>query len=272
MGSRYSRYMWYYHNMERFQQLLREIDELHTVYLAKRPLSDEERAARYEELRIKWTYNSNAIEGNSLTLGETAFYLREGLTSEGKPLIDYLDARNHAEAIDWLKTIAKKDKPITGGIIKDLNELLHKGITERPAMGADGKQVMRQIHPGTYKTQPNHVITLSGEIHYYVEPLQVPGEVEKLVQTIATKEGSMNPVELSALVHYEMSRIHPFDDCNGRGARLLMNLILMRADFPPIIIKMEERRRYLESLEAADKGNREPFYVFITEHVKEVLT
>src|SRR3989338_5682143 len=112
--------------MNRFQQLLREIDELHALYSKKRPLSDDERAARYEELRIKWTYNSNAIEGNSLTLGETAFYLREGLTSEGKPLIDYLEARNHADAIDWLKTIAQKDKPITEGVVKDLNALLHK--------------------------------------------------------------------------------------------------------------------------------------------------
>jgi Fic family protein len=257
--------------MQQFQQLLREIDELHTVYIAKRPLSDEERAARYEELRIKWTYNSNAIEGNSLTLGETAFYLREGLTSEGKPLIDYLEARNHAEAIDWLKSLTDKNKPITEGIIKDLNALLHKGITERPAMGADGKQVMRQIHPGMYKTQPNHVITLSGEIHYYVEPLQVPGEMEKLARTIAAEERAMHPVELSALVHYEISRIHPFDDCNGRGARLLMNLILMRSDFPPIVIKMEERRRYLETLEAADKGEREPFYIFIAEHIKQAL-
>lgn len=257
--------------MEHFQQLLREIDELHALYLKKRPLSDEERAARYEELRLKWTYNSNALEGNSLTLGETAFYLREGLTSEGKPLVDYLEARNHAEAIDWLNSIAQKDKPITEGIIKDFNALLHKGITERPAMGADGKHIMRQIRPGVYKTQPNHVITLSGEIHYYTDPLQVPGEMEKLVRTIAAEEGKMHPVELSALTHYEITRIHPFDDCNGRGARLLMNLILMRADFPPIVIKMEERRRYLETLEAADGGDREPFYVFIVEHVKEAL-
>ncbi len=257
--------------MEQFQQILREIDELFAAYRARRPLSDEERAARYEELRTKWTYNSNALEGNSLTLGETAFYLREGLTAEGKPLIDYLEARNHAEAIDWLKTITQKEKPITEGIIKDINALLHQGITERPAMGAEGKQVMRQINPGAYKTQPNHVLTLSGEIHYYVEPLQVPGEMEKLIQMITMEEGKMHPVELSALIHYEITRIHPFDDCNGRGARLLTNLILMRSDYPPIIIKMEERRRYLEVLEIADRGNRDPFYVFIAEHVKEAL-
>ena len=257
--------------MEQLQRLLMEVDELFAAYRARRPLSDEERAARYEELRTKWTYNSNAIEGNSLTLSETVFYLREGLTSEGKPLIDYLETRNHAEAIDWLKNIVNKNKPITGGVIKDLNALLHKGITERPAMGTGGKQVMRQIHPGTYKTQPNHVITLSGEIHYYVEPLQVTGEMEKLVQTIAAEEAKMHPMELSALVHYEITRIHPFDDCNGRGARLLMNLILMRSDYPPIIIKMEERRRYIEMLEAADRGDRKPFYLFIAEHVKETL-
>ena len=249
----------------------RQIDELCERYLARRPLSDEERTARYEELRIKWTYNSNAIEGNSLTLGETAFYLREGLTSEGKPLIDYLETRNHAEAIDWLKTIAKKDKPITEGVVKDLNALLNKGITERPTRGVDGGQVMRKISPGAYKTQPNHVVTLSGEIHYYVDPLQVKGEMEKLIQTITVEESKMHPVELAALIHYEITRIHPFDDCNGRGARLIMNLILMRSDFPPIVIRMEEKRRYLELLETADQGEREPFYIFIAEHVKEAL-
>lgn len=257
--------------MEKFRKILGEIDGLFEAYKNKQPLGGDERAALYEKLRLEWTYNSNAIEGNSLTLGETAFYLREGLTSEGKPLIDYLEAKNHAEAIDWLFEIVKQKRPITEGFIKDLNALLHKGITERPARGADGIMIMRKISPGEYKKQPNHVLTISGEIHYYVEPIKVPEEMEKLVREIQEQEGRMHPVELAALAHHEFTRIHPFDDCNGRAARILLNLILMRAGFPSVVIKVEERRRYLEALEEADRGDREPFYLFITEHVKKSL-
>lgn len=257
--------------MQTFQDTLVEIDKLYEQYKTKRPLSREVKEARFEKLRLEWTYNSNAIEGNSLTLGETAFYLREGLTSEGKPLIDYLEARNHAEAIDWLFDIVQDKRLITEGFIKDLNALLHKGISERPARGAGGNMVMRKITPGAYKRQPNHVLTLSGEIHYYVDPLQVPGEMEKLVSMIGKKENNMHPVELASYTHYEITRIHPFDDCNGRIARLLLNLILMRSGYPPIVIKMEERRAYLEALEKADKGNKEPFYLFVTEHVQQSL-
>jgi Fic family protein len=257
--------------MEKFREILHEVDRLLEEYKQRKPLSEDERAALYEKLRLEWTYNSNAIEGNSLTLGETAFYLREGLTSEGKPLVDYLEAKNHAEAVDWLFRIVKEERPITEGFIKELNALLHKGITERPARGEGGEILMRKISPGEYKKQPNHVLTASGKIHYYVEPLKVPEEMEKLMKMINAKDTMMHPVELAAVAHYEISRIHPFDDCNGRVARILLNLILMRSGFPPVVIKMEERRKYLESLGQADEGDREQFYLFIAENVASAL-
>lgn len=257
--------------MLKFHGLLKEITQLFAVYQAKRPLTQEERAAQYEKLRLEWTYHSNALEGNALTLSETQFYLREGLTSEGKPLQDFLAAKNHAEAIDWLFEYAQARRPITEGFIKDLNALLHKGITQQTVLGWGGQRIAREIHPGAYKTQPNHVLTLAGEIHYYVDPLQVHDEMERLIKTITEKEDKMHPVELASAVHYEFTRIHPFDDCNGRGARLLLNLLLMRAGYPPIVIKIEERRRYIEVLEAGDKGNREPFYSFVAEHVRQTL-
>lgn len=257
--------------MHQLQRMLKEVDRLFADYQVRRPLSEEERGARYEQLRLEWTYHSNALEGNSLTLGETAFYLREGLTSEGKPLIDYLEARNHAEAIDWLAQIVRQQVPLSEGLIKDLNALLHKGITERPALGAGGQQIMRQITPGAYKRQANHVLTLSGKIHYYVDPLQVPAEMATLVQWVADEEQKTHPVRLAAGVHYEITRIHPFDDCNGRVSRLLLNLILMRAEFPPIVIKTEERRQYLTALETADAGNPEPFYCFVADHARDAL-
>ena len=258
--------------MENFYNLLKEIDVLFREHQNRQTLSYDERKARYEKLRLEWTYNSNAIEGNSLSLSETSFYLREGLTSEGKPLIDYLEAKNHAEAIDWLQNVVKEKSPISEGFIKELNALLHKGISERPAVDPTGERVARHISPGEYKKQPNHVLTLSGEIHYYVQPLKVPDEMRELVSLINESKNGVHVVKLAADAHYELTRIHPFDDCNGRTARILLNLILMRAEYPAIVIKMEERRRYLEFLEEADKGNREPFSVFVGEHVKSALT
>ncbi len=257
--------------MDFFRQKLKEIDGLFAAYKNRRPLSEDAKAALQEKLRLEWTYNSNAIEGNSLSLGETAFYLREGLTSEGKPLVDYLEAKNHAEAIDWLMQIVQKQQPISEGMLKELNALLHRGITERPARGANGQTIMRKIMPGAYKLQPNHVLTLAGEIHHYVDPLQVPVAMEKLVAMIGREEKNIHPIELAAAAHYEITRIHPFDDCNGRVSRLLLNLILMRSGFPPIVIKMEERREYLEALEKADHGEREPFYLFVARHAAEAL-
>ena len=258
--------------MEHFRETLPEIDHLFLIYKQRGPLAEEEQTAYYEKLRLEWTYHSNALEGNSLNLGETAFYLREGLTSEGKPLIDYLEVKNHAEAIEWLFDVVQKKIPITESFFKELNALLHRGITERPALGGQGQKIMRKITPGIYKQMPNHVLTLSGKIHHYVEPLQVPGEMEKLIKYLRHQEGKQHPVELASYIHYEFTRIHPFDDCNGRISRMLLNLILMRAYYPPIVIKIEERRRYLEFLEKADAGDREPFYLFIANHVKLSLT
>ena len=249
-----------------------EITNLFEAYQTRRPLTDEQKTALYEKLRLEWTYHSNALEGNSLTLGETVFYLREGLTSEGKPLVDYLETKNHAEAVDWLFRFVKSGEPIMEGFIKDLNTLLHKGITERPARGSDGQTIMRPITPGVYKRQPNHVLTLTGQIHEYVEPIHVHDQMQKLVASIDAQEGQLHPVELAAHVHYEITRIHPFDDCNGSSARLLLNLILLRAGYPPIVIKTEERRVYLETLEKADQGNRNPWLMFVIEHVKQALT
>lgn len=249
-----------------------EITNLFEAYQTRRPLTDEQQTALYEKLRLEWTYHSNALEGNSLTLGETAFYLREGLTSEGKPLVDYLETKNHAEAVDWLFQFVKSAEPITEGFIKDLNALLHKGITQRPARGVNGQTIMRPITPGVYKTQPNHVLTLTGQIHEYVEPIHVHDQMQKLVAFIEVHEGQLHPVELAAHIHYEITRIHPFDDCNGRTARLLLNLILLRAGYPPIVIKTEERRVYLETLEKADQNDRTPWLMFVIGHVKQALT
>jgi Fic family protein len=217
-----------------------------------------------EKLRITWTYDSNAIEGSTLSYGDTLFFLREGLTIEGKPFKDFVDAKNHAQAIDFLHDVVSNNRTISEGVIKELNALLLKGIDSTPALNEQGQKVQKPATPGAYKKQPNHVLQSDGSIHHYVDPLHVSSEMGKLCDWVAEQTGKLHDIVIAALAHYNMVRIHPFDDGNGRGARILMNLILMKAGYPPAIVKNEKRRKYLDALQEADNGNLEPFVEFIT--------
>ena len=240
-----------------------KIGDLQEKINAHKPFAKELLQAWQEKLRIDWTYNSNAIEGNTLTYGETAFFLREGLTSEGKPLKDYLEAKNHAEAIDWLRDFVHSKRRLSEGFIKQLHALLLKGVEFTYAKAANGDLIKKPLTPGKYKTRPNHVLTLSGKIHKYTDPIHVKDEMEALLKWFK-KEKKTHIIEKASLFHYKFAAIHPFDDGNGRMARLLMNLILMQAEYPPCIIKMAHRRKYLEALELADsEKNMIPFIEFI---------
>jgi Fic family protein len=116
-----------------------------------------------------------------------------------------------------------------------------------------------------YKRLPNHVLQADGTIHHYTEPRQVPDEMEKLCQWINDNLAKQHPFITSAIAHYNLVRIHPFDDGNGRGARILMNLILIKKGYPPAIIRNEQRRHYLNALHEADKGQIEAFLRFIAD-------
>ncbi len=238
---------------------------------ALRPLNESQEKGIQERLRIEWTYNSNALEGNTLTFGETLFFLREGLTSEGRPLKDYLEAQNHAEAIQGLEEIINSERPLTESVIKELHAVLMKGMEFSLAKGGHGQLVQKPIHPGKYKLLPNHVLTFSGRIHHYVEPIHVKEEMEKLL-TWYHDAKELDPLEKAATFHYRFVAIHPFDDGNGRMARLLMNLILMKAGYPPCIIKMIHRKSYLKALEAVDlKKMLEPFIEFVSQELTDTL-
>lgn len=239
------------HDSPQVLKELKKIDDLHRKIDTFRPFSRELLALWQERLRIDWTYNSNAIEGNTLTYGETAFFLREGLTSEGKPLKDYVEAKNHAEAIDYLQEVVKSKKALTESFIKELHGLLLRDIDHTVAMGAGGKLIHKPLNAGKYKVRPNHMLTLSGTIHRYAEPIKALDEMQNLLRWL-TEDKKLHPVERAALFHYRFVCIHPFDDGNGRMARLLMNLLLMQAGYPPCVVRNSKRREYLQSLEHAD--------------------
>lgn len=245
------------------QKQLTQVDQQRAQIEAQKPFNPELWIAIQQSLRIDWTVDSNALEGSSLTRGETLFFLQEGLTVEGKPFKDFLDARNHAEAIDFVYQVVKDERSITPGLLKEINALLLSGVTHTEAMNEHGQRVKKPVQPGEYKRLPNHVLQPNGSIHFYVDPLQVSNEVEFLCGWIQEKLETQHILMTAALAHYNFVRIHAFDDGNGRGARLLMNLLLIRKGYPPAVIRRETRRKYLETLSEADQGRLEPFVQFI---------
>lgn len=221
------------------------------------------KATLHQKLRSLWTYHSNAIEGSTLSLSDTIFFLKEGITVEGKPLKDFLDAKNHAEAIDYMYDIVAEKKSINSYLLKSINAILLQGISSTPAMDTLGRKVNKPLIAGDYKKMPNHVLQSDNTIHRYVEPLFVQEEMENFFEWIESNLQVNHPVITASVAHYNMVRMHPFDDGNGRGARILMNLILLRKQFSVAVIKTEDRRKYLECLKQADRGNIDPFIQFI---------
>lgn len=250
--------------LSEIQESLSSIDALKIRIDSEKLSRKEEWIAIQEKLRIDWTYDSNAIEGSSLTRGETLFFLKEGLTVEGKPLKDFLDARNHAEAIDWLYEIITDRRPVTQGLIKEMNALLLSGLIYTPAINENGQRIRKPANPGKYKVLPNHVLKTDRTIHFYTDPIHVPDEMEILCRWISQNIENRHPVIVASIAHYNMVRIHPFDDGNGRGARILMNLILIKKGYPVAIIKNENRRKYLAALNQADKGDINPFLTMVS--------
>lgn len=218
-----------------------------------------------DKLILDWTYNSNAIEGSSLTKDETLFFLQTGLTVEGKPLKDFLDARNHFDAVEYLLEIIRQDRAISTSVLKEFNALLLTGLTSTPALDQFGNRTSKPATPGEYKKNPNHVLQNDGTIHRYADPLQVPAEMEFLCEWIHRQREALHPEIIASIAHYNFVRIHPFDDGNGRGARILMNLILMQSGFQPAVIKNERRREYIAALTDADKGSIRSFILFVLE-------
>lgn len=257
---------------EESARLIQAVDQQKAEIDHHKSLRKDIWATLQKKLKVDWTYDSNAIEGSTLTRGETGFFLEYGLTVEGKPFKDFLDARNHAEAIDYLYAIIKEERPLTQGVIKEFNALLLSGVTTTPAVNQEGKRIEKPARPGEYKTLPNHVLQPDGTMFYYVEPLQVPGEMAQLIQWIHRHTDLHHPAVVGAVAHYNLVRIHPFDDGNGRVSRLLMNLILIQKRFSPAIVRMEQRRNYLDGLKAADQGDLNPFIEFILKSLQETQT
>ena len=232
----------------RIQEKKKKLDSL-------RPLNKFQLSKIKEQLEIEYIYNSTSIEGNTLTLNETRMVLQEGITIGRKSLREYLDVTNQKEALTWIEEfIKKKKKDIKETDILILHKITLKGISDYWA--------------GRYKTSQNRIL---GSKLKTTPPYKVHNEMQNLVYLINKNPNKYNIVELAAIAHHELVRIHPFVDGNGRCARLLTNLILMRTGYPPIIIKNKDRKKYFDVLEKAHFGDLRPFVNFIAQLTDSAL-
>ena len=230
-----------------------EVDSLKKELDSKRPIPKETLKSLRESINLEWTYNSNGIEGNTLTLRETQVVL-EGITVGGKSIKEHLEAINHEKAILFLDDLVKDNEPISEWNIKNIHQLILKNIDNENA--------------GRYRKEN---VTIKGATHIPPDYLKVPELMEKLILTYNTWS-EYHPIIQAALLHGELVKIHPFVDGNGRTSRLLMNLVLMNNGYNPVIIKKESRLKYYEALDKAHTtGNYTDFIKLITKLEIEML-
>lgn len=223
------------------------IDDKKSILDSKRPLSTEVLKNLKKYFDVELTYNSNAIEGNTLTITETKVILEEGLTiGGGKSLREHLEVINHQEAINYIEDIVTQNIDISERVIKDLHAIILKSIDNKNA--------------GVYRK--NNVL-ISGSKHRPVEYMLVEEKMQELVQWYNEMKNQLHPVELAALFHFKYVYIHPFIDGNGRTARLLMNLILLRNGYPIAVIKNEDRSEYMKALEVASVEGKTTTFIEI---------
>ncbi|MBS5724631.1 MAG: Fic family protein [Clostridiales bacterium] len=203
-----------------------KVDQLRDALKAMRPLNDAELKRLREEFIIENTYDSNAIEGSTLTLRETALILQEGITIAEKPVKEHLEAIGHRDAFEYILTLADAGTPLTERVIKDIHSLVLMNDA---------------INKGVYRGIP---VTIVGAVHTPPQPYLVPVQMEQLVRDYDEIKRDRHIIEAAAEFHLRFEGIHPFIDGNGRTGRLILNLELMKAGMLPVNIKYTDRRRY----------------------------
>jgi len=204
---------------------------------AARPLPKHTLRTLQEKLFLEWTYNSNAIEGNTLTLNETKVVL-EGVTVGGKTLREHLEVINHRDAIRYVEEIITNQEPLSEWQIKNLHRLVLKGIDD--------------TYAGVYREEQ---VFISGAKHVPPVALLIQDKMEDMVDWYQNEGSNLNAIERGAVLHAVFVGIHPFIDGNGRTARILLNLELMKDGYPPVVIKVENRLAYYEALDKAHTTN-----------------
>jgi Fic family protein len=225
------------------------IADKHARLSQLRPLAPAAVRSLAEAWDVRMVYESNSIEGNTLTLRETEVVLSKGITVSGKPLKDHLEAVNLAKAWEQVKELAQPATPFTERDLLDLHRIILTSVEDHFA--------------GSYRTS---AVRIAGANLVPPNPVKVPDLMERL---FATLPGITDPIERAARLHHGVAAIHPFSDGNGRAARLGMNFLLLAAGYPPVSISPQLRTDYYAALEAADAGDFTTWQNFITQRLDE---
>ncbi len=237
-----------------YSLLLQTIDEKKTILDGKKPFPYHTLKSLREKLLVEWTYHSNAIEGNTLTLSETKVVL-EGITVGGKTLREHLEVINHKDAIHYIEEIIANHETLSEWQIKNIHSLVLKGIMPENA--------------GVYRTEN---VFISGAEHIPPAFVHVPEQMTQLMEWYVGKGQTLHVVERAAILHSEFVKIHPFVDGNGRTARLLLNFELLKHGHVPIVIKKEQRLEYYNALDHSHvKGEYEVFIKLVAEILEDTL-
>lgn len=217
-------------------RLARRIAEKRAALDARRPLPPATLRVLHADLQVRLTFHSNAIEGNTLSLRETQLVIEQGITIGGHTLQEHLEATNHAAAYAQMAALADAATPITLATVLELHRLVTDGILDEPG----------QLRRGAVSIRGSQLVPPPAR--------QVPGLMEEWVGWLSGEGRRYDPVTRAAVAHHGLLAVHPFLDGNGRTARLLLNLLLMREGYPPALLLQEWRFGYLEALAQADRG------------------
>ncbi len=238
---------------EHLAPLFAAIDARKAELRKRRPLTPGEVERLRDEFMVNYTYNSNAIEGNTLTLQETALVL-QGLTVDRKPLKDHLEAVGHRDAFLYIQELAKRRSRLREHEIRSIHTLV---LMDKPE------------DRGVYRRVP---VTIVGAYTEPVQPYMIAPKMEELLRLNEERKKTMHPVERIARFHLEFEGIHPFIDGNGRTGRLIMNLELIRSGYLPINVKFADRKRYYEAFDAYYRdGQADAMIRLIGEYVRDRL-
>ncbi|RZK22877.1 MAG: Fic family protein, partial [Flavobacterium sp.] len=246
------------------QSLKASLNDMSQQLADLRPFNSKIQSELDKKFRLEFNFNSNHLEGNTLTYNETELLLIFDQTDGSHEYRELMEMEAHDVALKMIEEESQdKERPLTEQFIRMINLTLLVKPFWKDAKTVDGQATRKQIIPGKYKETPNSVQLNNGEMFHYTLPGDVPNEMGDLVKWVNSNPENYDPIELAAMLHYKFVRVHPFDDGNGRTARLLMNYILMRNGLPMVVIKSTEKKEYLTALNKADVGDLSAFVNYI---------
>ncbi len=252
--------------MPELKFLVEKIDSLKLELEKLSPLKKEDEKRLDKKFRLEWNYNSNHIEGNTLTYGQTELLLIFDKTTGDHEMREYEEMQAHDVAIKLVNEYANdKSRELTEADVRQWNKIILVKPFWANAQTSDGQPTRKLIQPGEYKKEPNSVRLQNGEMFPYASPEETPAKMKDLLEWLrrVSAEKKLHPVQIAAQLHYDFVRIHPFDDSNGRTSRLLMNYVLIQNGFPPVIIKSADKKGYLNALNKADVGDLNAFIEYV---------